>query len=219
MEESDEREVVDGRRQRAERTRLAVIDALLAAYDRGEIRPAVADLAAAAGVSERSVFRHFDDLEDLAAAAIARKLAEVLPLFADPPPAEAFADRVAAVVDQRVRLHDAMAGQARAAAHLAASSPTIAEAVAGRRAALRRQVGRQFAPELAAMPARDRRLVLASVDQALSLEALDHLRDPGGAALGPRDVRAALRSTVTALFAAAGVSADRVPIRTTEEHP
>ncbi len=215
MGEDEDR--VDGRRQRSERTRLAVIDALLACYDEGIIRPSVADLAARAGVSERSVFRHFDDLEDLADAAIARKLAEVLPLFADPAldssldadvaDGAALDQRIAALVDQRVRLHDAMAGQARAAAHHAVGSPTIAAAVAGRRDALRAQVERWFAPELATLERRSRRLVVAAVDQALSLEALDHLRDPAGAALGPRDLRFVLASTVVALMASSSIEA------------
>lgn len=221
--EGDETASVDGRRLRSERTRLAVIDALLAAYDEGVIRPAAADLASRAGVSERSVFRHFDDLEDLAAAAIARKLAEVLPLFADPEPVDGTSARIAALVDQRVRLHDVMAGQARAAAHHAVGSPTIAAAVAGRRDALRRQVERWFAPELATVPARARRLLVATVDQALSLEALDHLRDPAGAALGARDVRAALRSGVEALFSGAGVAVEAAATKprpaTTQELP
>ncbi len=61
---------VDRRRLRTERGRQLVVDALLAYYDEGDPEPGAAKIAARAGVSERTVFRYFDDLDSLAAAAI-----------------------------------------------------------------------------------------------------------------------------------------------------
>ena len=55
----------DGRLTRAARTRTAVVDALLTLNERGELRPTARDIAAEAGVSLRSVYVHFDDLEAL----------------------------------------------------------------------------------------------------------------------------------------------------------
>jgi AcrR family transcriptional regulator len=124
---------IDGRHRRAERSRAAVVDALLSLYDDGVVRPGVADIAARAGVSPRSVFRHFADLEGLAEAAIDRQWERVHQLF-DAPPHEGDRDaRVAALVDQRLRLHGAIIGVARAAAVLSTSSPVVASTLRARR--------------------------------------------------------------------------------------
>ena len=55
---------------RTERGRQLVVDALLAYYDEGDHEPGAAKIAARAGVSERTVFRYFDDLDALAAEAV-----------------------------------------------------------------------------------------------------------------------------------------------------
>jgi AcrR family transcriptional regulator len=192
---------VDGRRQRSERSRQAVIGALLGLYDEGTVRPTVAQVAERSGVSERSVFRHFTDMEDLATAALDRQLAEVRPFFADPDASGTRAERIGALVEQRLALHGRMANLARAAAHHAASSATVAQAVADRRQLLRRQVSAQFAPELDAAGPDHAALLLPALDQALSLEALDFLTAPSGSALGEEQLRAVLHATVEAILA------------------
>ncbi len=55
----------DGRTVRAERTRQAIVDALLTLLDEGELRPTAERIAERAEVSERSVFQHFPDREAL----------------------------------------------------------------------------------------------------------------------------------------------------------
>jgi AcrR family transcriptional regulator len=55
----------DGRQQRSSRTREAVARAMLALLESGNPRPTAREVAAQAGVSERAVFRHFEDLEGL----------------------------------------------------------------------------------------------------------------------------------------------------------
>ena len=56
---------VDGRRLRRERGRDAVIDALFELLLEGSPTPKSDELARRAGVSEASVFRYFDSLDDL----------------------------------------------------------------------------------------------------------------------------------------------------------
>ena len=56
----------DGRASRAARTRIAVVDALLALNEKGNLRPTAREIAAEAGVSLRSIYVHFDDVESLA---------------------------------------------------------------------------------------------------------------------------------------------------------
>src|SRR5215472_12649421 len=59
--------VIDGRVTRGERNRDAIVDALLASYESGTLRPSVPEVAARAGVSVRSVHNHFADVEALRA--------------------------------------------------------------------------------------------------------------------------------------------------------
>ncbi len=99
-----------------------------------------------------------------------------MPYFADPEPADTADGRLVALVDKRLALHDRVANLARAAAYHAVSSPTIAEAVADRRALLRSQVERQLAPELDRLGGADRAMAVAALDQLLSFEALDFFR-------------------------------------------
>jgi AcrR family transcriptional regulator len=200
---------VDGRRQRSERSRTAVIEALLALYDEGTVRPTVAQVAERSGVSERSVFRHFTDMEDLASAALERQLAEVRPFFAAPEADGTQRERIEALVAQRVALHGRMANLARAAAHHAASSSTVAEAVAGRRRLLRQQVEVQFAPELRSLGPADADPLLAALDQAFSLEALDYLAAPSGGDRSRAELADVLRTTATALLATVPVQEAR----------
>ena len=55
----------DGRRLRRDRNRTAVVDALLDLYGESNLRPSTAEIAERAGLSHRSLFRYFDDFEDL----------------------------------------------------------------------------------------------------------------------------------------------------------
>jgi AcrR family transcriptional regulator len=58
-------ETVDGRHARRERSRLAVIDAMLFLVSEGHVPPTVEQVAERADVSTASVFRYFDTLDDL----------------------------------------------------------------------------------------------------------------------------------------------------------
>jgi AcrR family transcriptional regulator len=55
----------DGRSLRAQRTVQAIAEAYLELLRAGDLRPPIRDIAASAGVSERAVFRHFQDSESL----------------------------------------------------------------------------------------------------------------------------------------------------------
>ena len=69
-------ENLDGRRARAERNRDAVVEAILELLREGVDQPSANEIAERSGVSVRSVFRHFEDLETLYAAAIDAQLRE-----------------------------------------------------------------------------------------------------------------------------------------------
>ncbi|HET6834631.1 MAG TPA: TetR/AcrR family transcriptional regulator [Acidimicrobiales bacterium] len=191
---------IDGRHRRAERSRDAVVDALLSLYDDGVVRPGVADIAARAGVSPRSVFRHFADLEGLAEAAIDRQWARVHVLFEAPPHEGDRETRVTALVDQRLRLHGAIIGVARAAAVLSSSSPVVASTLRARRRLLGDQVVALFAPELRARQGQARSELAAALEATASLENVEYLRAHAG--LGSDRAAGVVRRMLHALLAA-----------------
>ena len=69
---------LDGRLARSVRTRTAVIDALLALYEEGDLNPTAVRVAGRAGVALRTVYGHFADMESLYAEAGERELARTL---------------------------------------------------------------------------------------------------------------------------------------------
>src|SRR5438128_1011303 len=70
---------VDGRRLRREQNREAVLDALVELFAEGLYQPSANDIAERAGISPRSLFRYFDDIDDLNRATIERQLAAARP--------------------------------------------------------------------------------------------------------------------------------------------
>ena len=168
---------VDGRRARREQNRAAVLDALAELYREGVYSPSTAQIAERAGLSSRSLFRYFDDVDDLNRAAIDQQLARARPLLqVGAEPDDPFATRVERLVDGRLRLYEAIAPAARAARTCAWRHPVIAGQIAASRAYLRRQLERLFATELEALGDR-RGSVLAAVDALCSFESVELLQD------------------------------------------
>jgi AcrR family transcriptional regulator len=192
-------EPVDRRRLRTERGRELVVTALLEFFDEGESQPGAARIAERAGVSERSVFRYFDDLDALAAEAVARQIARTRELFAPPDATGGLDRRIRALADQRLRIHDAVAVVSAAGRRIEARAPSVAEAFAYRRRMLREQVAAQFAPELAAHTGRDRSELLDAADAAASFEQIEQLRTVAGHSR--TRTRAIVVRTLQALFA------------------
>ena len=65
MSKTTQAEVVDGRRLRSERSRIAIIDAAIALQEEGILVPTAQQISEQAGVGIRSFFRHFEDMESL----------------------------------------------------------------------------------------------------------------------------------------------------------
>ena len=96
-------EHVDGRTLRRTRNRTAVIAALLAIIREGNLRPGASEIADRAGVSHRSIFRYFDDLDDLVLTAIDHAFEEAGPLAGVPDiGAGSLDERIATFVDARL---------------------------------------------------------------------------------------------------------------------
>lgn len=167
----------DGRTARRDRNRDAVLDAVLDLFADGALAPAPAEVAERSGVSLRSVYRYFDDMDALVRAAIARNLARMGPYFdLDDPGVGSLDERIERTVAARLRLYDGIVPMARAAIARAPQNPIIAERLEETRLLLRRQVEEMFAPELAAMAGAEAMEVVAAVDVLLELDSMEHLR-------------------------------------------
>jgi TetR/AcrR family transcriptional regulator, regulator of autoinduction and epiphytic fitness len=194
--------VTDGRTARAERTRAAVVDALLALLDEGATQPTASEIAERAGVSLRSVYVHFRDREDLFVTASRRQLGRLTALVDPPPPPEApTSERVRAFVAARARIDEAGAGVRRAAMLEAARSPAVAEAIAAGEKIDRAWVREVLAPELRGLSPGDQARLVAAVDTLACGTAWDRLRGAHG--LAPRDAEAAVADGVMAVVTAA----------------
>lgn len=145
-------ERVDGRTLRRTRNRTAVIAALLAIIREGNLRPGASEIADRAGVSHRSIFRYFDDLDDLVRTAIDFAFVEAGPLAGIPDIAVGSLDeRIASFVDARIALFESVDGTMQLARMRAPSIPSIDEGIAEIAEVFRTQVAEHFATELAAV--------------------------------------------------------------------
>src|SRR3954465_13491178 len=118
---------LDGRSARADRTHRALMEAMLALLDEGDLRPTSAAIAARAGVSVRTLFQHFPDRESLfqgAALVQAERIGAMIEQL--PPPEAPLDERVHAFAAQRARVLERVSPVRRAALQLEPSSPTIA---------------------------------------------------------------------------------------------
>lgn len=185
---------VDGRTARRDRNRDAVLDAVLDLFADGALAPPAAEVAERSGVSLRSVYRYFEDMDALVRAAIERNLERIRPLFEiEGLGVGPLDDRVSRMVARRLRLYETVAPMMRATLLRAGSNEILREQLAANRRSLRDQVERMFDPELSAMSTAVRREVAAALDVALTFESVEHLRRTRGFS-GPETERVLERS-------------------------
>jgi TetR/AcrR family transcriptional regulator, regulator of autoinduction and epiphytic fitness len=186
----------DGRAARSQRTRRAIVDAMRALHHEGELRPTAPRIAERAGVSVRTVWQHFDDLETLLVEAGRRDLEIARSFVAPIDPSLSTLDRVDALVEQRARMFEEMAPPWRAArvhapfsAQLQSNRDTLMELA-------RQQVGELFAAEVSA--ADDPESLLDALHVASSWAAWESLRTD--AHLDQPRAKKALRLWLSKLF-------------------
>lgn len=195
-----EREVSgDGRTLRRERNRDSVIAALIELVRQGQLEPTVADIADLAGVSHRSVFRYFDDLDDLFRTAVDYAVRDALPLAAIPELGEGTLERrVDAFVDSRLRVYAATHMVGRVARYRAATVEAIDNSLRTIVELQRTQARNHFEPELAAMEQANAEFVLDAITTLTSFEAYDTHRRAFGH--GTERIRMVWNTTVTRLL-------------------
>ncbi len=171
----------DGRVARAVRTRRAVADALLNLIAEGDLRPTSKAIAERAGVSERTIFQHFEDLETLFSAAASRVGDRIIANLKHVPSDGPFEERLRLYMDELVYLHEATTPVRRASRLHEPFSPVLDNALSWLRNTLRRGLERVFSIELASVAddaARTR--VLESLSVMASWSSWENLRGYNG---------------------------------------
>lgn len=182
--------VADGRTARAQRTRDAIVEALLALLEAGSLRATAAEIAERAGVSERSIFQHFPNREALFTAVGERQMARVAEVVTPIDPGLPITERLDAFVAQRAAVLELLTPTRRAALLIIDDHPALAGNVDEVRARKRERAIACFAPELDALPA-DRR---AAVAASASWSTWDALRAQQG--LSVDEARTAVRALI-----------------------
>ncbi|MEZ5165398.1 MAG: TetR/AcrR family transcriptional regulator [Acidimicrobiales bacterium] len=168
---------VDGRRARRDQNRERVVDALLELYREGDLQPSVTDVAERSGVSHRSVFRYFEDLDELHRVTVERHYLAVRDLLHISEIGRGpLRRRIDTIVESRLRLYDVAAPVARVGHMKAPVEPVLAAHLAEMAALSVEQVAEHFAPELGRLPSDRRAAVAEAVALALSMDSMEVLR-------------------------------------------
>lgn len=172
----DADEPTDGRVRRATRSRQLVVETFLDLLNEGEPQPTAQQVATRSGVSMRSIFRLFDDVEAMHTAAIATQISRVRHLLVELPGEGPLDGRIAALVDSRAETFEAISPVRRMAVRLAPTSRPIRADLDRANAYFRNQLEQVLGPELSAGPTRRRRERLDALDVVTSWETWERLR-------------------------------------------
>jgi TetR/AcrR family transcriptional regulator, regulator of autoinduction and epiphytic fitness len=177
-----------------------VVDALLALIEGGNLRPTGREIADGAGVSLRSVYVHFDDVESLFIEAAARHHERMEALYSTPlkvtGPVE---ERIESLVGRHRSIFEQGAQVRRAAILQEPFSPVLRRVLDKGRTSLRVELERVFAAELDAVPDAERPRLRAALEIATSPGTWEVLREQHN--LSPDEAAALVRHMVRAVFA------------------
>ena len=154
---------VDGRTARSERTRRAIVDAHLALLNEGDLKPTAERIAERAGVSLRSLWGNFRDMETLFAAAGERLIEHELAEYRPIPLGQPLPTRVAEFCHQRARILELITPVATAAATREPFSAQLRRNRARELGRVRAEICQLFGPELDAAGAGRDQLVEALI--------------------------------------------------------
>jgi AcrR family transcriptional regulator len=163
----------DGRSLRRSQNRDAVIVSLFQLIREGSLDPSVPQIADRAGVSHRSVFRYFDDLNDLVRLAVDHAVREAMPLRTITDLGIGLLERrIDIYVETRLRVH-ARAYAMNRVTHLKAQKiPAIEEGLRALTAITRSQMAEHFALECDHSP--DPEILLDALMVVTSFGAYDY---------------------------------------------
>ncbi len=186
----------DGRILRRERNRETIVAALLGLYDRGQIDVSAAEIAIEAGLSERSLFRYFDDVNDLYRTACDAQF-ERISLFTNISELGrgSVTEKIEHFVDQRMRLFKQVGTIGRVARAHSHRVPAIHRQLSKGRRILRDQMLQHFEAELESLGRQERIAAIAAIDVLSSFESYELMRHDQG--LSEAAIKSALTISLT----------------------
>lgn len=191
--------VRDGRTARGERTRKALVDALLALLYDGQVRPTAERIAQRAGVSERSLFQHFADREALYQAVAVEQYERIAPTLEPIDVSLPLGERIDAFAEQRARLLETVTPVWRAALLLEPESEVVSSWLQATRRQMAGRLEEVFGAELEQLGQSERGVQLAALVAASAWTSWEALR--AHQRLSVDRSRAAMRATLAALLA------------------
>jgi TetR/AcrR family transcriptional regulator, regulator of autoinduction and epiphytic fitness len=197
----DGTEPADGRAARSHRSRRAIIEAMRALHAEGDPRPTAPRVAARAGVSVRTVWQQFADMETLLVEAIRRDDQILKSLLERIEPEQPLAARVSLFVGQRARILEQMTPTWRAARLHEPFSGQLQRHRDKMLAVAKADLEAVFARELAGLEPGPRQQLADSLHAVSIWSFWESLRAELG--LDPAQARQILASTFTALLAGA----------------
>ena len=192
---------IDGRNLRAEHTRRRIVAATRSLLEETFALPKVADIALRAGVSVRSVFQHFQEVESLFLVVFDEILAQAQEEWEPVEPVGSLSDRVDTFVARRAAASERVLPVRVAAASVDASSVPAAERAKVARALARQQIERAFRPELDRLAPAERRQTLDALRAALDWDMWMNMRRFHG--LSAEEAQGVWHRIVTAILGAA----------------
>lgn len=168
---------IDGRSLRRERNRQEIVDALLQLIESGETEISAALIAQKAGLSERSIFRYFDDVDDLYRSVCDLSISKELEFAQiDEAGTGSLDTRIENFVNQRVRMYTMNENVAPAARAFAFKNHVIKNQLVLGRKFLRNQIKAQFAIELNQLDKSQQQVAIATIDALTTFENYDMMR-------------------------------------------
>ncbi len=140
----------DRRLARGSRTRSFLLDSTIELIDAGNPSPTAPQVAARAGVSNRLIFHHFTDVDQLFTLAVERQAARFEPLTTVLPARGPTEVRIRVIARQRRRLFEALGPALRASYARLPARAALSEVLARQRRLLHLQLEVSFRPEIVA---------------------------------------------------------------------
>ncbi|MEZ5938255.1 MAG: TetR/AcrR family transcriptional regulator [Hyphomonadaceae bacterium] len=191
-----ETEREDGRRRRSNRSRVQIVEAMLHLIRSGDMMPSAAEVADAAGVSIRTVFRHFEDMDSLYREMSARVEAEIMPMVREPFGGATWLDQLDELLARRAHIYERIMPIRTAASLRRFRSAFLMEEY-------RRflQIEREGLESVLPKSIRADRLTMSGLEVTISFQAWRRMRQDQG--LSAKDAEAVMRRIVDLLIAPA----------------
>jgi TetR/AcrR family transcriptional regulator of autoinduction and epiphytic fitness len=200
---------VDGRTERSRRTRAAIVSAHMALVREGDLKPTAPVIAERAGISVRSLWVHFADMEALYEATAEQVFDQLGGFEPGINPELSLGARIGTFVERRLTQLEAIDPFARASELREAHSPALRRNHARHVTREAEHIADTFAPELAGLPTATHDDVLAALTATTAWRCWTTMREQLG--LDRDRIASVLELTVAALLASVARAAPVQP--------